>query len=366
MKIAILGTRGIPNHYGGFEQFAELLSVSLVEKEHEVFVYNSENHPYKENQYKGVHIIHKYDPENKIGTIGQFVYDLFCILDSRKRDFDVILQLGYTSSSIWSFLFPKKVVIITNMDGLEWKRAKFHHRVQKFLMYAEKLAVKKSDHLVSDSMGIKSYLAKKYNVNSTFIAYGSEVFKEADIDKIKSYNLSEKSYNLLIARIEPENNIDIIIKAVIQSKQEKPLVVVGDFTRNKYGQNLYADYNGSNKIKFVGSIYNKDILNNLRYYSFIYFHGHTVGGTNPSLLEAMGCSCLIIAHKNEFNESVLGTEAYYFETSKDLAISIDNFKGEEFSADKVPLNLDKIRNYYNTNNINNLYEKLFIRCIQEK
>jgi hypothetical protein len=110
MKIAILGTRGIPNYYGGFEQFAEFFSVYLAEKGHEVYCYNSHNHKFQENFFKGVHIIHQHDPEYKYGTFGQFIYDYNCIVDSRKRDFDIILQLGYTSSSIWYFLFPKKVL----------------------------------------------------------------------------------------------------------------------------------------------------------------------------------------------------------------------------------------------------------------
>lgn len=364
MKIAILGTRGIPNHYGGFEQFAELLSVYLVKKGHDVFVYNSKNHPYKDKEYKGVQIIHRLDPENRIGTIGQFLYDLSCILDIRKRNLDIILQLGYTSSSIWSFLFPKKTVVITNMDGLEWKRTKFNSNVQKFLMHAEKIAVKKSDYLVSDSIGIKNYLKNKYDVDSTFIAYGTEIFQEPNVEKIKTHNLSQNSYSLLIARIEPENNIEQIIKGVILSNNCKPLIIIGDYTRNKFGKSLFLKYADNNKIRFIGSIYDKEELNNLRYYSYMYFHGHSVGGTNPSLLEAMGCSCFIIAHDNEFNRSVL-KEAYYFKSSKDLADTIDSVRKEQ-NKDKISSNLMKISNYYNTDNINNLYEEFFFKCLKEK
>src|SRR5690349_15755847 len=120
MKIGIVGTRGIPNRYGGFEQFIEFVAPELVNRGHEVYVYNSSLHPYKEPTYKGVHIISKTDPENKIGTAGQFIYDLNCIRDSRKRNYDVILQLGYTSSSIWTFLYPSGSLLVTNMDGLEW------------------------------------------------------------------------------------------------------------------------------------------------------------------------------------------------------------------------------------------------------
>ena len=120
-----MGSRGIPNRYGGFEQFAEYIAPALVEKGHQVYVYNSSAHPYREKSWKNVNILRGYDPEDKIGTAGQFIYDFNCILDSRKRNFDIILQLGYTSSSVWSFLYPKKPVLITNMDGLEWKRSKY-------------------------------------------------------------------------------------------------------------------------------------------------------------------------------------------------------------------------------------------------
>src|SRR5215212_8082206 len=118
LKIAILGTRGIPNNYGGFEQIAGYLSKGLVEKGHDVTVYNSHRHPYKNNSWNGVQITRCYDPEFLAGTAGQFVYDLNCILDTRKKKFDIILMLGYTSSSVWNKLYAKNAVVITNMDGL--------------------------------------------------------------------------------------------------------------------------------------------------------------------------------------------------------------------------------------------------------
>ena len=180
MKIAILGTRGIPNHYGGFEQFAEFFSVFLAQNKHEVYVYNSHNHPYQEKVFNSVNLIHKYDPEYKIGTAGQFIYDFNCIIDSRKRNFDIILQLGYTSNSIWHFLLPKKPLIITNMDGLEWKRTKYSKKVQKILQFAEKLAVNSSDYLIADSIGIQNYINKKYSKPSSYIAYGAELFTSYD------------------------------------------------------------------------------------------------------------------------------------------------------------------------------------------
>src|SRR6187402_1988287 len=153
-SIAILGTRGIPNHYGGFEQLTEYLAPALVKAGHSVTVYNSHHHPYKERSYKGVELIHCYDPEHILGSAGQFIYDMNCLIDARKRKFDVILQLGYTSSSIWGRLFPLGSVTIYNMDGLEWKRTKYSKPIRRFLLYAEKLAVRFSDFFISDSLVI--------------------------------------------------------------------------------------------------------------------------------------------------------------------------------------------------------------------
>lgn len=161
MNIAIIGIRGIPNFYGGFEQFAEYLSRGLLSLGHSVTVYNSNLHPYKNNEWNGVRIIHCRDFEDKIGAAGQFLYDLNCIVHTRKCNYDIILQLGYTSSAIWGWLLPtKKCLIATNMDGLEWKRTKYSKLVQRFLLFAEKLAVKKCHNLIADSIGIQDHLKK--------------------------------------------------------------------------------------------------------------------------------------------------------------------------------------------------------------
>ncbi|MBU3713997.1 MAG: glycosyltransferase family 1 protein [Ferruginibacter sp.] len=357
MKIAILGTRGIPNHYGGFEQFAEYLSVGLVQRGHEVFVYNSHKHPFQDKEFKEVKIIHCKDPEDKIGTAGQFIYDLNCILDSRKRNFDIILQLGYTSSSIWSRFLPKKSKIITNMDGLEWKRTKYSKKVQRFLKYAERLAVKYSDHLISDSVGIQDYLLNKYNIASTYIPYGAKIFDDPQEILLNQYSVSPYHYNLLIARLEPENSIEIILNGVVESDTELPFLVIGNH-QTKYGDYLKTKFSNSDKIRFVGGVYQQENLNSLRYFSNIYFHGHTVGGTNPSLLEAMASSCLICANDNVFNRSILGNDAFYFTNESDVISALQNFKKTSFQT-ITESNLRKIENTYTWDIIINQYELLF-------
>ncbi|WP_296315239.1 DUF1972 domain-containing protein [Winogradskyella sp. UBA3174] len=363
MKIAILGTRGVPNHHGGFEQFAEYFSVYLASRDHHVYVYNSHDHPYQEAKFNGVNIIHCYDAESKIGTAGQFIYDLNCIIDARKRNFDVILQLGYTSNSIWYWFLPKKPVIITNMDGMEWKRSKYSKKVRKFLKFAEKLAVKSSDYLIADSIGIQDYLQDTYNKTSEYIAYGAEVFKNPNQEVLSKYNVEKNEYCVLIARLEPENNIETIIEGYVQSNLFYPLIIFGGL--NEFGKNLKLKYANDLRIQFVGANYNQNQLNNMRYHSRYYFHGHSVGGTNPSLLEAMSSNTLIIANNNIFNKSILGTEALYFDTSNDIKIILDQDKAFKLKKQFSEANISKINDCFNWSTINNHYETFILGTLNK-
>lgn len=358
MKIAIIGTRGIPNNYGGFEQFAEYLSVGLVDKGHEVFVYNSHNHFYKEDNWNSVNIVHCFDPEFLIGTSGQFIYDLNCILNSRKQDFDIILQLGYTSSSIWNRLMKKKSILVTNMDGIEWKRSKFSKKVQKFLKYAEGLAVKYSDYFIADSIGIQQYLKEEYKVESTYIPYGAKLINEADSDILKEYNLKKYNYDVVIARMEPENNIEMIIKGYLDSEKARNLVVVGSL-ETKFGKYISEKYN-DNSIKYIGFVSGIHNLNSLRNFSNLYFHGHSVGGTNPSLLEAMASNSLICAHDNIFNKSILEEDAYYFSSEQQISDLINN-KIKFKENDLLTNNKEKINNFYSWEKIVSDYNSFFIQ-----
>ena len=359
MKIAIFGTRGIPNHYGGFEQYAELLATFLVREGWKVTVYNSHNHPYQGADYQGVSIKHIYDPETKLGTVGQFFYDLNCILDIRKQNFDLVYQLGYTSSAIFNFLFPKRTTIVTNMDGMEWKRSKYNKYVQKFLMYSEKIAAKRSDFLVADSLGIKEYLDKKYKTNSFYSAYTAQIPLGYSTEALKPYSLVPKEYNLLVARMEPENNIDMILQAHTINGMNYPIVVIGK-TENHHGQMLVEKYAPFPHVKFIGGVYQKETLDSIRHYAKIYFHGHSVGGTNPSLLEAMACSCPILAHNNVFNRSVLQQDALFFDNAPMLYQQINEFESKDnFFAQATEANLQKIRSIFSETYIfETLKEKL--------
>lgn len=357
MKIGILGTRGIPNRYGGFEQFAEYLSVGLVGLGAEVWVYNSDNHPYKDSNWKGVNLIRCYDPEDKIGLAGQFVYDFNCIGDSRKRGFDILLQLGYTTNSIWNRLLPRKPKIVTNMDGLEWKRSKYSLPIQQFLKYAERLAVKSSDLLIADSEVIREHIFNIYQKPSIFIPYGAEICAPQETGRLKEFGVETRKYFLLIARMQPDNHIEEIISGVLESGSDLPLLLIGS-TANAYAKYLVKRYSSA-RIRFVGGIFEKETLDQLRFHSTLYFHGHSSGGTNPSLLEAMAASAVICAHDNPFNRSVLGGDAFYFLSESQVAVIIQHPPQQAAQDIFIKNNMEKIRAKYRWENIITAYYQAF-------
>lgn len=365
MKIAILGTRGVPNRYGGFEQFAEYLSAGLARKGHNVSVYNSHKHPFQEKTWNGVNIIHCYDPEHKIGTAGQFIYDFNCILDARKRGFDAILMLGYTSSSVWSWLYPRKSAILFNMDGLEWKRTKYSEPVKKFLLYAEKLATRSSKFLIADSLGIQSYLKDTYGVASEYIPYGAEIIEKSDDSLLQERSLQQYEYFMLMARMEPENNIEMILDGLAMSDTARKMVVIGN-AGNKFGSYLVHKYKNDPRIVFAGAIYDAAKLDGLKRNARIYFHGHSVGGTNPSLLEAMASQALMAAHDNPFNKTILQQDAFYFSDAAAVSSIVSNTERGEQEIRMIANNFQKIKEQFSWSRIIDQYEAYILNCIPRK
>ena len=362
MKIAIIGTRGIPNNYGGFEQFAEYLSVGLVEKGVQVTVFSPHHHPYKLNKYKRVDIVHCHDPVRYFGTSSQFIYDYHCISYCRKKNYDIIFQLGYTSSSIWNFLINDSTLLVTNMDGIEWKRSKYSYFVKVFLKYAERLAVKHSDYFIADSLGIKSYLLNKFNIKSQYFAYGTDFVEEFNISYLLDYSLKSNEYDIIIARMEPENNIEMILQGYLNSNKKRELVVVGNI-ENEFGRYLVKRYNDK-KIKYLGFVSGFKRLSALRYYSELYFHGHSVGGTNPSLLEAMSSRSLICSHDNIFNKSILEDSAFYFKNNKEVSHFMNSITKKD-ELEKLNNNTKKVRELYSWDVIVANYYNYFKKLLNE-
>lgn len=364
LKIAILGTRGIPNRYGGFEQLAEYLSAGLAERGHDPTVYNSSLHPYKKDKWKNVKIVHRWDPEKWLGTTGQFIYDLNCIRHAKQQLFDVLVFLGYTSSSVWRRFYPRRTVIISHMDGLEWKREKYSLPVRNFLKYAEKLAVKYSHHHIADSKIIGSYLHEKYKVSAAFLSYGAEIIHDENQETLKEYAVHPRGYYMIMARIEPENNIEMVLEAFHRSPSSLKMLVLGN-TRNRFGKKLQNKYASDKRIIFAGACYDKKKIHLLRFFSALYFHGHSAGGTNPSLLEAMGSRAMIAAHDNPFNREVLGENALYFTSVNDITKIIDSTPNDLIREKMINNNLNKIIAEHSWDAVTDQYEQFIVSCYEQ-
>ncbi len=368
MKIAFVSTRGIPNNYGGFEQFAEYISVGLAERGHEVTVYSPHYHPYQENEYQGVRIKHIYSPEKWMGgSVGSFFYDYACLKDAlRKENFDIIYEAGYTSIIPAYIRFNvkdiKRPVFTTNMDGLEYKRTKFNKWVQKFVFWEERMAVKHSHYLIADNMGIKDYYKEKYGRESKFLAYGANVYDDYDETVLSQYDVQKENYLMLVARLEPENNIFMAIDGYIASDEygKRPLLIVGK-TNTPYGKWLVDRYKAYKHVRFMGGIYDFKKLNSLRHFSLAYFHGHSVGGTNPSLLEAMASDCFILSHDNIFNRAVLGENAVYYKCTDDVMNILNNLDSTvaQHKQAYTAANVEVIRSQYSWEKLVDEHERYF-------
>lgn len=358
MRIAILGTRGIPNRYGGFEQFSEYLTFGLRERGHEVAVYMPDFHPFKEPELNGVTLIRKPCPERLLGPAAHFLYDYLCLTDAVRRRYDLVLECGYGTASLsYPLVRLGRTKVVTNMDGLEWKRSKWSPVVQRLTRWFESLAVRRSHALVADNLGIQEYLARTYGVPSHYIPYGADPVASADAGHLGRYEVAAARYALAIARLEPENNLEMLIDGYELASPDFPLLIVGNHL-TPYGSVLQKRCKGLPTIRFLGGIYDKPVIDSLRHHALLYFHGHSVGGTNPSLLEAMACGSFIAAHDNTFNRSVLGENALYFTSPEDIRSHLVSTP-IHLRASFVASNFARLDNDFSWSSIIDRYEALF-------
>lgn len=359
MKIAITGTRGIPNNYGGFEQFAENLSAGLAEKGHEVRVYNPAYHPFHGDFLGKVRIVRKWSPEKLAGPGANYIYDYLCLRDAVQRRVDIILECGYASAApSYSLIKKGNTRIVTHMDGMEWQREKWGSRVKQWMRKAEHKAVRMSDAIVCDHPVIEGYYRDSYNVDPVYIGYGAKIPQNPDKRILEDYRLEQYGYYIMVARLEPENHPGRIIEGFLASGTGMPLLVVGDLS-GRYGRKLHQRYHGNNLVRFAGSIFDREILDSLRYFSKGSFHGHSAGGTNPSLLEAMACRSDIIAHDNVYNRYILGENGRYFRSSEDIARLLPDPGTADEIEQSRKANREKVLKDHHWDAVTEKYEKLF-------
>jgi glycosyltransferase involved in cell wall biosynthesis len=353
-NIAVIGTAGIPANYGGFETLVEYLVGHLAQRFNFIVYCSSSSYPVNTRHYKGARLV--YLPINANGK-SSILYDCLSIIHSLFIA-DTILVLGVGGAFLLPFirLFTNKI-IITNIDGLEWKRDKWGRIAKFYLFVQEKIAAKFSHRLIADNVGIENYILEKYGRSSELIAYGgSHAFHSELSQKTFDAYKIQMPYAFTVCRIEPENNIHIILKAF--SNSNRNLIIVGNWQSSKYGESLRLMYGKFSNIKMLDPIYDQTVLNEIRSNCAIYIHGHSAGGTNPSLVEAMWLGLPIFAWKVNYNLFTTEENAIFFDSATTLQNLVNTV--DEADLRTIGTRLAEVaKRKYSWEQISESYGKLF-------
>jgi len=331
--LMILGTRGIPASYGGFETFAEQLSRGLVSRGWKVTVYCqvSMGGDLHESHWEGIRLINI--PARDTSPLATILFDFKSTIHAASQP-GIILTLGYNTAVFlgWYKLRGRRNII--NMDGIEWRRSKWSLLARTWLYCNERMATWFASHLVADNPGIKEHLLKIVAPKHvSMIPYGAPSVDTADQSVLQSFGLEANQYVLIVARAEPENSILEIVEAFTSKRRKFQLVIIGKYLPEStlYHQQVLGAINED--VIMLGAIYNPKVLNALRFFSRLYVHGHQVGGTNPSLVEALGAGNPILAHDNKFNHWVAGNAGLYFSSVSSCAQHLDAILEDEEQLD---------------------------------
>lgn len=381
--VFIIGSKGIPANYGGFETFVEKLTEQQKSKEIKYHVSCLADNT-DELEYNGARCFNINVPN--IGAGKAVYYDIMALKECIKYIKENSLEnpiIYILACRIGPFIgkYKKQLkklggTLFVNPDGHEWKRAKWNATIRKYWKISEGLMVKHADLLVCDSKNIEKYIQedyKQYNPKTTFIAYGADVEKSKlrnDDEKLiqwyKIKNVQVKNYYLVVGRFVPENNYETMITEFMKSNTKKDFVLITNVEQNKFYEELKTKtrFDKDERIKFVGTVYDQDLLKKIRENAYGYFHGHEVGGTNPSLLEALATTNLNILLDVGFNREVALDGAMYFDKSKNTLCSvIDNLEQTDINTIKE-LGVkakDRIMNEYTWKKIVDEYEDLFLK-----
>ncbi|MCV9919512.1 DUF1972 domain-containing protein [Pseudomonas sp. BT-42-2] len=362
----ILGIRGVPAMHGGFETFAERLSLYLVGRGWTVTVYCQENGIESDkswtSEWRGIQRIHI--PVKRTGALGTVVFDFLAARHALTQP-GLFLTLGYNTAIFNVLQRAKGQVNLFNMDGIEWRREKWSLVAKAWFWLNERFGCWVGNHLIADHPEIKAHLQTRVSASKiTMIPYGGENVIEADREIIASYGLIQNQYSIVIARPEPENSILEMVRAFSRKRRNHSLVILGayDKSANQYHKKILDA--ASDEVLFLGAIYDSQVVQALRFYSRCYLHGHKVGGTNPSLVEALGAGCAVIAHDNKFNRWVAGDSAEYFQDEDGFSNSFDKILSDNALLEKMKLGSKSMfMDKFTWNDILGQYEKLLCKWL---
>jgi len=374
VKISIIGSRGLPATYGGFETLAHYLSLGLIKKGYEIIVScKYKNKDERIEDYEGVKLF--YPPINSPRFHFQYFYEVFSDIYffyalSFKSDVIYILGTGVGSFSFIPKLFHKSK-IIANVAGLEYKRDKYNGLQKSIIKLNTILLTLFADVIIVDAKVLTKYINPHFQKKIVYISYGASEIEDIrwDDKKLQTILLNENEkkivpnkYWLVVARLQQDNNIHTIIEGFLKSDSTMKLVIVGEYSSKKYKKDIdkLLNRDTDSKILMIGGVYDRDLLTMLRKNCFGHIHGHSVGGTNPSLLEAMMMKNLIIAHENEFNREVGSQTILYFKDSSELTNLINAIEKDPGKYLALRQNAhSRVKSLYNWDKVTEEYENLF-------
>ncbi len=359
MKIALIGTRGVPANYGGFETCAEEIAVGLVEKGHDVTAYcRFGNAPGNPSEYKGVKLRYCKHWDSKV--TGTFSHTFNCLRDARKQKFDVLMIFNAANAPLLLIPRLRGEKIALNVDGLEWRRKKWGWFAKKYYKFAEWVSTKVAHRIISDSRAIQAYYDTKFKTPTTFIAYGGNIEGSVKPEILKEYGLESGEFFLQASRLEPENHADYTVRAFEKVKTNKKLVIAG-------GANWDSPFikkikeTKDPRIQFLGPVYTPGHIRELHCHCYAYVHGNEVGGTNPALLKAMGYGNCVLSLNVDFNAEVLAGAGVLWDKNDDALAEQMRWVLDhpEEVAKKRKMAVERIRQAYRWDMITNVHVRLF-------
>jgi len=333
MKIAFLGSRGVPARYGGFETVCEEIGSRLAERGHEIVVY-CRNPGQRDHTYAGMRLINL--PAVRAKAAETLSHTFLSAVHAVRHRPDVAIVFNTANSPVLPILRAGNVPVVLVSDGLEWKRDKWGRVARSYSKMAERRAAKWADQLVVDSRAVGEYFEQTYGAITEYITYGARILDEQRADALRPLGLTKRGYHLVVARLEPENNVHVILEGYRAAKTALPLVVIGGAPYSSAYQNhLKALARSDDRVRLVGSVWDQASLDQLYAHASIYLHGHSVGGTNPSLLRAMGAARPVIAYDVAFNREVLADRGRYFEDDLGLRRELDDLETTPAEAERL-------------------------------
>ena len=371
LHVAILGTRGVPAKYGGFETAVEEIGCRLADWGHRVTVY-ARNPGQTLTEYRGMRVINA--PAVRTKTAETLSHTAITTLHSIRRErTDVALLMNAANAPLLPVFRRSGIPTVIHLDGLESRRAKWRGTGARYYRWAEKWATKWADRVISDSREIQRIINDKYGLESDFIPYGAEVISPVG-GRLPEMNLVRRDYHLVVARFEPENHVLEAVHAYRVSDETRPLVVVGSSPYSHwYTRRVEEAAAGDSRIRLVGGIYDKELLDQLYANCRTYIHGHSVGGTNPSLLRAMGTGAPVLAFDCVFNREVLDDGGYFWASVSELTEYFDEIADSD-EDDEVARQLnefsrqgrDRIVTEYSWDAVARDYERVLLEVVQGK